>query len=158
MSQTVKWLLVAAGALLLGLLVGFGVGRMGRADAEAALHKAKRRADEAEESSRRESEDCAQRLQDAKTSKQLLLTKEELLRAVLELVSNNYGLTSQHLAQARSWLRSAQRGMKASDQPKAKALFDRIGEAQTLAMRLDPMARVQIEQILVDLQRLPGAR
>jgi hypothetical protein len=158
MSPTLKWAIAAAGALLLGLAGGFGLGRAGKIEAEQALQKAKRRADEAEESGKREAEECNQRLLEARTAKQLLLSKEELLRAVVELTSNNFGLTSQHLAQARSWLRSAQKGIKAGDQPKAKALFDRIGEAQTLAMRLDPMARVQIEQILVDLQRLPGAR
>ena len=158
MSSTLKWSVLVVGAGLLGFLVGFGLGRIGKGDVEQALQKSKRRVEEVEENSRREGEECRQRLQEAKAGKQLLLTKEELLRSVLELVSSNFGLTSQHLAQARSFLHSAQNGMKPPDQQKARALFDRIGEAQTLAMRLDPMARVQIEQILADLQKLPGAR
>jgi hypothetical protein len=158
MSSNLKWAILVAGALLAGFVVGYGVGRIGKGETEQQLQKAKRRAEEAEEGNKREVDDCNQRLQGLKAGKQLLLTKEELLRAIVELSSNNFGLTSQHLAQARSWLRSAQKGLKADDQLRAKTLFDRIGEAQTLAMRLDPMARLQIEQILVDLQRLPGAR
>ncbi len=158
MSTLVKGVLGGIAALFLGFLIGFGVGRTGRGELEDAASKAKHRATEAEESARRESEECGQRVQDVKVGRQLLLAKEELLRAVIELISSNFGLTSQHLAQSRSWLRSAQKGLKQGDQQKAKAIFDRIGEAQTLAMRLDPMARVQIEQILTELQRLPGAR
>ncbi len=158
MSSLLKTVVAVAGALLLGLLFGFLLGRMGKGDVEAALEKAKRRGAEAEEAMKREGEECREGLALAKTGKQLLLTKEALLRATVELYANNYGLPSQYLAQARSWLRSAQKGLKKTDAAKAADLHDKIGEAQTLAMRLDPTARLRIDQILVELQRLPGAR
>jgi multidrug resistance efflux pump len=158
MSSLLKTVVAVAGALLLGLLVGFIVGRMGKGDVEAALEKAKRRTADAEEALKREGEECKEGLAAAKTGKHVLLTKESLLRATVELYANNYGLTSQYLAQARSWLRSAQKGLKKSDAAKAADLYEKIGEAQTLAMRLDPTARLRIDLILTELQRLPGAR
>ncbi len=158
MSNTWKAVIGAAAALAVGFVVGLVVGRIGKSELEATLQKAKRRVTEAEEALKRDGEDCKQRIAAAQTNKHLLLAKEELLRATVELCSSNYGLTSQHLAQARSFLRSAQRGLRKEDAPKALAIFDRVGDAQTLAMRLDPMARIRIEQILADLQKLPGAR
>jgi hypothetical protein len=158
MSTTLKALIGVGAALVFGLLGGFLLGRCGKSEAEEALLKTKRRAAEIEETAKREGEECAQRDRVARVGKQLLLTKEELLRAMLELAANNFGLTSQHLGQARSWLRAAEKNLKPVDAKRARELFDKIGEAQTLAMRLDPMSRVYIERILADLQRLPGAR
>lgn len=158
MSTALKAGLGIAAAVVLGLAIGYGAGHYGKAEVQRALDKAKQRAEDAEENLKRESEQCARRMQEARTAKQLLLSQQELLRATLEIFSNNFGLASQHLAQSRSWLRSAQSGLKAKDLAKARALFDRIGEAQTLAMRLDPVARVQIDQIVAELQKLPGAR
>lgn len=153
-----KAVMGAAAALVVGFLIGFLVGRLGKSELEASLQKAKRRTVEAEEALKRDGEDCKQRMASAQTHKHLLLAKEELLRATVELCASNYGLTSQHLAQARSFLRSAHRGLKKEEGAKALVIFDRVGDAQTLAMRLDPMARVQIDQILADIQKLPGAR
>ena len=144
--------------MVVGFVVGYILGHFGSRELEEALTKAKQRAADAEETQKRESDECAQRERAAKTSRQLLLTREELLKAVVELSSNNYGLTSQHLAQARSWLRSAEKGLKPADGKRARELYDRIGDAQTLAMRLDPLARNHIERILVEMQRLAGAR
>lgn len=157
-SSTLKIVIGVGAALVIGFLAGFLAGHSGRSEAEDALQKAKNRAAEAEDSLKREGDECKDRLQANKTSRQLLLAKEELLRAVVEIYGNNYGLTSQHLAQARSWLRSAQKGLKAREGALARDLYDKIGEAQTLAMRLDPNARARIVHILGELQRLPGAR
>ena len=104
-----------------------------------------------------ERQECEQKAHNARISKQLLLTKEELLRAVGELYANNYGLTSQHLAQARKKIKAASKGLSKKHAKIAGELFEKIGAAQTLAMRIDPMARVHIEQILAQLLKLPGA-
>jgi uncharacterized membrane-anchored protein YhcB (DUF1043 family) len=158
MASSLKAVIGVGAALVVGFVVGYILGHFGSRELEEALTKAKQRAADAEETQKRESDECAQRERAAKTSRQLLLTREELLKAVVELSSNNYGLTSQHLAQARSWLKSAEKGLKPADGKRAREIFDRIGDAQTLAMRLDPLARNHIERILVEMQRLPGAR
>jgi hypothetical protein len=158
MSSLVKAVIAAGAALAVGFLAGFLVGGLGRADAEAAAARAKRVGAEAEENAKRESEECRAQVAVAKSSRNLLQSKESMLRALVELHANNFGLTSQHLAQARSWLRSAQKGLKKADAERVRVLYDRVGDAQTLAMRLDPQARARIDQILAEIQRLPGAR
>jgi len=158
MSMSIKAIVTAAGALIVGFLVGFILGRSGKLELEAELLKAKKRSAEAEDIQKRESEECALRDRAARVTKHLLLTKEEILRATVELSASNFGLTSQHLGQSRSWLKAAEKSMKPADAKRVKKLYDDIGDAQTLAMRLDPTARVQVDQILAELQKLPGAR
>jgi hypothetical protein len=159
MNNTLKVGLGVGGALLVGLLVGYVLGSFGKNDLEVTARREQSRAKEAEAALKEREEDCSRRTQKAKASKQLLLTKEHLLRAMVELFSNNYGLTSQNLGIARKHIKSAMKGLKSKTHAKtAQNLYDRMGGAQTLAMRLDPMARVHIEQILADLQKLPGAR
>jgi hypothetical protein len=157
MSQNIKLALALGGALTVGLVVGLVLGMSGKRQALRELEKVTRRATDAEEAQRREASECSKQVSAAKSGRDVLLAKEHLLRALTELYANNFGLTSQHLAQARTRLKSAEKGLKKSELEKVKDLFDRIGGAQTLAMRLDPMARVQIEQILDELQKLPGA-
>jgi hypothetical protein len=158
MTTSLKAVIGAGAALVVGFLVGYILGHFGRRDAEEALAKARQRATEAEEALKREGEECGQRERSVRAGKQILLAKEELLRAIVEISSNNFGLTSQHLSQARSYLKSAQKGMKPNDSQRTREIFDRVGDAQTLAMRLDPASRTHIERILIEVQRLPGAR
>lgn len=158
MSNNLK-IVIGAGALfLVGLLVGFVLGSTGKWEAREALKQCKQQATEADNALEEERQECKQETQKAHVSKQLLLTKVELLRAVGELYANNYGLTSQHLARARRSIKSASKGLSKKHTKVTDELFEKIGAAQTLAMRLDPMARVHIEQILAQLQKLPGAR
>jgi tmRNA-binding protein len=158
MNNTLKVGLGVGGALLLGLVVGYVLGSSGKHELESTAQQEQTRAKEAEASLKELEEDCARRVMRARTAKQLLLTKERLLRAMVELYANNYGLTSQHLGIARKHLKSAIKGLKGKKHvATAQDLYERMGGAQTLAMRLDPMARVHIEQILAQLQKLPGA-
>jgi hypothetical protein len=158
MTPTLKVGIALASALLIGLVVGYGLGAAGRGDLEQAAKKAQVNADDAEAALKQLQDQQGKKAKKFKTSKLLLRAKEHLLRAALELYANNYGLTSQHLALARKRLRSAKKGLKKRHAKRASELYDRIGQAQTLAMRLDPTARVHIEQILAALQKIPGAR
>jgi hypothetical protein len=157
MSQNVKLAVAIASALVVGLIVGLVLGMSGKRQAQQDLASATRRANDAEEALKRESEEARRQVADAKGGRSLLLAKEHLLRALVELYSSNFGIASQHLARARTQLQSAEKGLRKGDLEKVRDLFDRIGSAHTLAMRLDPMARTQIEEILEHLQKLPGA-
>jgi len=158
MSPTLKVGIALVVALLIGFVVGFGLGAAGKREFERGQRREKNRAEEAEAALKQQQGQCSQQAKSCKTGKQLISAKEQLLRAALELYANNYGLTSQHLAQARQKLRAASKGLNKRHAAQTLELYERVGQAQTLAMRLDPMARVQIEHILADLQQLPGAR
>lgn len=157
MNNTLKVVIGVAAALLLGLVLGYVVGSMGKRDLAGSLKQAQTRAREADAALKDKEAECEQQARAARVAKQLLLTKERVLRATVEMYANNYGLTSQHLGAARKHLKSAIRGMKGSRAKDGEDLFERLGNAQTLAMRLDPMARVHLEQILARLQKMPGA-
>lgn len=155
------WQKVAIGvgaALLLGFAVGYVLGASGKGKAEDALASARRRANDAEASLKQQTDSCERRLAKSKLARRVVRAKEHMLWAVVELYANNYGRTSQHLARARREIKAAEDGLDSADAKLARALYDKMGAAQTLTMRLDPMARVEIDKILADLQRLPGAR
>jgi len=158
MNNTLKVVIGVGAALVVGLLVGYVLGSLGKRVVANTAKQLKIRVQEAEGELKQQGQECERKVKAAKTSKQVLLAKERLLWAMLELYANNYGLTSQHLAGARLHLKSAARGLKGQPAKLADQLHDRVGGAQTLAMRLDPMARVQIKEILDELQQLPGAR
>lgn len=158
MTPTLKVGIALVSALLIGLVVGYGLGVSGRGDLERAAKKAQVSADDAEASLKQLQDQQDKKAKKYKTSRQLMRAKEHLLWAVWELFDNNYGLTSQHLALARKRLRSAKKGLKKRHAARTSELYDRIGQAQTLAMRLDPTARIHIKEILVALQKIPGAR
>jgi hypothetical protein len=158
MNNTLKVIIAVAAALAVGLVVGLVLGMSGKRDAEAKLAAATRRATEAEQALETESKECSSRVTALTTSRKVLQVKESLLRALVEICANNYGLTSQHLGQARTRLRSAQKKMDKAAAAKAQQIFEEIGNAQTLAMRLDPMAKVSVEKVLAKVSRLPGAR
>ena len=88
----------------------------------------------------------------------MLKTKEHLLRAITEIYSNNYGLASQQLGLTRKKIKKATKLLRADAAKKALELYEKITGAQTLTMRLDPMSRVHVEQLLSELQKLPGAK
>jgi len=158
MNNTLKVVIGVAAALVVGLVVGYVLGSTGKGSLAAEAKREKIRAQEAETALKDREADCERQATAARAAKQVLLTKEHLLRATVEMYANNYGLTSQQLGVARKHLKSSMRGMKDTPLKLAEELFEQIGNAQTLAMRLDPMARVHIEQILAKLQKLPGAR
>jgi len=157
MNNTLKVVIGVAAALVVGLVVGYVLGMSGKRDLTVAVRQEQVRAKEAEGALKQQADQCERKAREARTGRHLLLCKEQLLRATGELYANNYGLTSQHLAGARRQLKSAMKGLKGAQAKEAENLHERIGGAQTLAMRLDPMARIHIEQILAQLQKLPGA-
>lgn len=158
MNSTLKVAISVGVALVVGFIVGYGLGAAGKSQARTAQQLDQRRAEEAEAALKQQAEDCGRKEQAARQSKGLLLAKEHLLRATLELYANNYGLASQHLAHARKRLKQAIKGMQKQQAARAQELFDKIGGAQTLAMRLDPMSRIHIERIVAQISKLPGAR
>ena len=162
MNSTLKTAIAVAAALVVGLLVGYVLGSSGKRRLAQAVEHTQKRATEAESALKQQRNDCDRAALAARTAKHVLLTKEQLLRATVELSVNNYGLASQHLGVARGHLRSLtkalSKGKKKHHEQRAHKLFEQIAGAQTLVMRLDPMARVQIEQVLAELQKLPGAR
>jgi hypothetical protein len=158
MKMPLKIVIAVAAALVVGFVIGYALGHARLSDVESSLQLAKKQVGEADKNLQQANETCAQQQQAGRTSRQILLCKGELLQALVELSISNYGLTSQHLAQARSWLKAAEKGLKGGDAKRARELFDKIGDAQTLAMKLDAMARTHIEGILTELQKLPGAR
>jgi Tfp pilus assembly protein PilX len=158
MNNTLKVVIGVAAALVVGLVVGYVLGSVGKRDLASAAKREKSRAQEAETALKDREVECEQKARSARIAKQVLLAKEHLLRATVEMYANNYGLTSQQLGIARNHLKSSMRGMKDAPLKLAQELFEEMGNAQTLAMRLDPMARVHIERILAKLQKLPGAR
>jgi mannitol-specific phosphotransferase system IIBC component len=156
MNQYLRLVVAVASALAVGLVVGLVLGMSGKRQTQHDLDAAVRRAKDAEEALKRDSEECRGKVEEGRRSRELLLAKEHLLRSLVELFASNFGLASQHLGQARNRLKSAEAGLGKRELEKVKSLFDQIGGAQTLAMKLDPMARIQIEQILEELQKLPG--
>jgi hypothetical protein len=158
MNPTLKVAIGIAAALVVGFIVGYGLGASGRSEAEKAQKREKRRADEAEAALKQQVEECTRKSKAARRTKHVLLTKEHLLRAAVEIYDNNYGLASQHLAHARKRLKSASRSLKKRHAKRAHEIYEKIGGAQTLAMRLDPNSRVHIVRILRELSKLPGAR
>ncbi len=149
---------MVAAALVVGGLVGYLLGASSKGDLEKALSKAKHRAADAAQALERESEQCTARVRKVRTTGLILKVKEQLLKAVLELSASNYGLASQHMARGRGLLKKAKRGLPKKHQGRAQGIFEKIGDAQTLTMRLDPTARIQIEQIINELHKMPGAR
>ena len=162
MNSTLKMVIGVGAALVVGLLVGYVLGSSGKRQLAQTAQREQKRANEADSALKQQREGCERTALAARTGKHVLLTKEQLLKAMVELSVNNYGLASQHLGVARSHLRSATRalkkGKKKQHEKQAEKLFEQIAGAQTLVMRLDPMARVQIEQVLAELHKLPGAR
>jgi uncharacterized membrane-anchored protein YhcB (DUF1043 family) len=156
MNTTLKLVIGVVAALAVGLLVGYVVGSLGKGEAQQALEKAKKRAKEAEAAYKEESESCAKKLTEARSSKRLLLAKEQILRSIVEHSTSNYGLASKHLAQARRHLKASLDGLSKKQKETVEDLYERIGKAQTLTMRFDPMARVMLEKILRELTKLPG--
>ena len=145
-------------ALAVGMIAGYILGAQTKGDLAKALTKAQLQASDAVQSLERESQKCTAREQAARTTGQILKAKEQLLRAVLEVSASNFGLASQYMAQARGLLKSLKQGLPKGYQERAQGIFEKIEDAQTLTMRLDPMARKYIEQIINELQKMPGAR
>lgn len=158
MSNTLKVVIGVAAALLVGLLVGYVVGSSGKRDLQQQVEREKSRGTEAEAALKQQTDECDRKSKAARGSRNLLLAKEQLLRALVELYANNYGLTSQHLGVARSYLRGATAGLSKSHAKTVQDLTSRIEAAQALSLKLDAMARSEVEQILGELQKLPGAR
>lgn len=158
MSDLLKLIIAGVGALIVGLLAGWGIGGSGKGALEAELAQAKRGKATAATALQEERERCEQQTKTARRARYVMLTKEHLLRALVELHASNFGLASQQMADARSRLRSAGKHFEGKQRQRVDKLFEQLANAQTLVMRLDPMARKQVQDLLADLQALPGAR
>jgi len=158
MSNSLKVIIAVAGALLVGLVVGFVLGTSGKRDAEAALLEARKKNKDCTETLARNTVECSTKLGQEQASKKLLLAKELMMKGLVELYANNYGLTSQYLGQARQRLKSVGKELSKANQKKVQQIFEQVGNAQTLVMKQDPMARVHIEKVLSAINKLPGAK
>ena len=150
------WLKIAlgvAGAVVLGFLVGYFTGSSGASALTAKLGKAEARANAAEQMVKQEAEKLTRQRMRAKRARAMLAAKEHVLRALVQLHANNFGLASQHLAVSREKLRVAKKRMKGEKAKAVDALVSRLGSAHATTMRLDPMARVQIEQLVAEMDR-----
>jgi hypothetical protein len=158
MSDWQKAAIGIAGALLVGFVAGFLLGGTGKGDLEQRLAAAKTKAAAIEEESKKESSRCEQQGQKARATRLLLLAKEHLLRAAVDLHANNYGLSGAQLGRARSRLKAAQGQLKPKQRQQVNGLFEDLATVHTLVMRQDPMARTQLENLLGRLQMIPAAR
>ena len=158
MTSMIKMAGAAVAALVVGGLVGYLLGASSMGDLERDLSKAKNQAADALGALEHEREECKARVGKARTRGKLLRAKEELLRTVIEISASNFGLASQHMARARGQLKAAQRGLSKAAKDRLTEIFDRMADAQTLTMRLDHTAKIQIDQIIHELQRFPTAR
>jgi uncharacterized membrane-anchored protein YhcB (DUF1043 family) len=158
MNETLKMFIGVASGVIVGFVVGFIVATFGKNELEEALQREKKLLADATHALKEQSELCEQKISAAQAGRRLLLTKEYLLRASLDLYANNYGLAHQNLVLSSRQLTAAIRGLEKKHIARAKKLYDQIGGAQMLTMRLDPMARAHIEQILGEIHKLPGAR
>ncbi len=158
MSDLLKVVIAVGGALVLGLVIGLVVGYSGKGDLAAVAKAAKQRAETTELTLKEERADCQGKVAKAQLGRQLLLTKAALLRALVELQANNYGLASQHLATARSLVVAARKRIAKKHRPRLKQIYEQMASTQTLVMRLDPMARKYLQDLLAALQSIPGAR
>ena len=59
-----------------------------------------------------------------------------------------------YLPQKRVYYRPTEQG----EEKRIKELLEKIGDTQTLAMKLDPLSSVYLERIIRDFQKLPGVR
>ncbi|MFH1130540.1 MAG: hypothetical protein V1754_04350 [Pseudomonadota bacterium] len=144
--------------LLLGFVCGYVVGNSGRGELENQVESAKARENSTKEALERETKKHSEQIAENGRSKGLILARVDLFQALLELNANNFGLASQHLGAARTRLQSTTKGMDSSKEKRVMDLLNKISDSQTLTMRLDIMARAQVEKILADLQQIPGAR
>jgi hypothetical protein len=158
MSDLLKLIIAGGGALLLGLLMGWGIGGAGKGELEEAVAQATRQKAAAAAALKEERSACERKEKKARRTRYLLLTKEHLLRALVELYASNYGLASQQMADARARLRKASKYFEAGQRKRVTKIFEQLGSTQTLVMRLDPMARKLVQDLLAELQALPGAR
>ena len=158
MTEILKIAGAAAVALLVGLLVGYLLGRAGRGAYEKRALQAERRLKGLQQQVKVEASACAGKVSRCKGSRNLLRSKEQLLRAVMQLYANNFGLASQHLAAASARLARVVRGAAKRRAARIQKLRLSLAGVQTLTMKLDPMARTAIVQLLQELEQLPGAR
>ncbi|MCC6750343.1 MAG: hypothetical protein IT371_21945 [Deltaproteobacteria bacterium] len=145
-------------ALLVGVAGGYLLGTLGKGDLSRELVTARSRAQSAEELGRREVARCEGERDAARGGKQVLLARGSLLRALVEVQGNNYGLAGQHLGEARRRLKAAEASLPRAEATRVAALFEQLAATHTLVMRLDPMARTHLDRNLADVERLPGAR
>lgn len=158
MSDTLKIAIAVGSALLVGIIVGYALGASGKGDLEELAKQATQRLKTNETALKDARQEAELKVKQLNKSRLLLRTKEQLLRSLVELYASNYGLASQHLSNARTRLKSAGELMKKKRRDEIAKMLKRIIDTQQLVMRLDPMARRYVTELIGDVQRLPGAR
>lgn len=158
MSDWLKIAIAVGAALLIGLLIGVLLGMSGKSELRAAAEAAQARASAADKRAKAAAAELEAGQDKVARRWALLRSKEQLLRAFLQLKSSNFGIAGQHLSAASVQLKKARAKAGALLQPKLDAIRKEIAAAHTLTMGLDPVAQVQVERIIDQVHALPGAR
>lgn len=158
MSNWQKMAIGIAAALVVGLVAGYVLGVSGKGALKEAATKASRQAAAAKQVAQQAADETRRIRTENERRLALLRCKEELLRGLVQMHANNFGIASQHLGAAASRLKKVHATAKEAVKKKIDAILAEIGEAHTLAMRLDPMVRVRMERLVELVHGLPGAR
>jgi|GEM_PF-6542502 hypothetical protein len=158
MSNTLKVVIAVAVAIVVGLVAGYMLGSGGRGDLKRQLKSAENKLKAATAGAKEKVEQQEASVAKDVRSKALLRAKVELLWALVNLHANNYGTANQHLDVSTRRLAKAKKASKGPAVKKLEKFLADIADAQKLVLRLDPMARSNIEGVLVDLRKFPGAR
>lgn len=158
MTNWQKMAIGIASALIVGLVVGYVFGVSGKGALEEAAVKARRVAAAAKQAAEQANAQTQKVRGKQKRRVALLRCKEELLRGLVQMHANNFGIASQHLGAAAQRLKKVRAAVKPPTQKRIDGILAEISQAHTLAMRLDPMVRVRMERLVELVHALPGAR
>ncbi|MBW2731100.1 MAG: hypothetical protein JRH20_01835 [Deltaproteobacteria bacterium] len=158
MSNWQKMAIGIASSLVVGLIIGYGFGASGKGALKAAAEKARGVATAAKQATQQATTEV-KKVRDAQARHLgLLRCKEELLRGLVQMYANNFGIASQHLGGARARLKRVRADVAPGTKKRIDMILAEISQAHTLAMRLDPMVRVRMERLVELVHGLPGAR
>lgn len=158
MSTTLKVVIAVAVAIVVGLAAGYMLGSGGRGDLKRQLQSAENKLKAATAGANEKVAEQQAKVAKDVRSKSLLRAKVELLWALVELHANNYGTANQHLDVSTRRLAKAKKSADEAEVRKLDKFLADIADAQKLVLRLDPMARSNVERVLIDLRKFPGAR
>ncbi|MCA9664009.1 MAG: hypothetical protein KC503_00430 [Myxococcales bacterium] len=158
MSNTLKVVIAVGSALLVGVIVGYALGASGKGDLEDVAKQAAQKLKANETALADAKREAKQQVDSLEKGRGLLRCRVSLLRAMVELWSSNYGNASQQIGKARSQLERVSKLLSKKKQEEVKQLLTTMMQTQQLVMRLDPLSKKYLDNLLHDIRRIPGAR
>ena len=158
MREIIRILVIVVVTLVIALPVGYLIGVSRQAELEQALSREEKRAIAAESVITHWETKADQEAQTTARQLALFRAKTEMLKALVQLYGSNFGLASQHMSVATKQLKEVASAADAAEKKRLKAIGSKISEAMLVAGRLDAMARTYVENIVADLEKIPGAR